>query len=497
VGGRGETGRRFRLKIGLPYGSAGSSPAVRTTLLLPLLLAATGCERRPDTGAVVVSAIEGEHGPTAARLLTDATEQGLVRFDAAGQIEPGLAERWIVIDEGRSYIFRLRRAEWANGGEVTAEQVATALRRRIRARANALSPFLSAVDEIVAMTPQVLEVRLSRQRPDLLKLFAQPELAIARARLGGTGPMRVASRTPEPLLRPALDPARADPEEPVEAPPEQDVRLLTERPALAVARFAARRADLVTGGTFADWPILATVEVRPADVRVDPAAGLFGLAVVDRSGFLADAANRAAVSQAIDRAATVAAVAPAAAWGAVEQLLPDTLDSAATPARPAWAGLPLDQRRAAARAQLASAEGLARLRIALPSGPGATRLYGPLAASLFAIGVTPERVAWTAPADLRLVDLVAPYDSARWYLAVACRPCSAEATEAIVAARDAPTMAQRGVELARADRLLTDDHAFIPLARPLRWSLVAPRLRQWQPNARAWHPLNRLRAEPK
>ena len=75
-----------------------------------------------------------------------------------GGVEPGLAERWIVIDEGRSYIFRLRPAEWAGGGRVTAAQVATALRRRLRARANPLSPFLSAVDEVVDWAEEVSEV---------------------------------------------------------------------------------------------------------------------------------------------------------------------------------------------------------------------------------------------------------------------------------------------------------------------------------------------------
>ena len=41
----------------------------------------------------------------------------------------------------------------------------------------------------------------------------------------------------------------------------------------------------------------------------------------------------------------------------------------------------------------------------------------------------------------------------------------------------------------------TADAAFIPLARPFRWSLVSLRLAQWQANARAWHPLNRLRRD--
>ena len=57
--------------------------------------ALAACDRRPDTGAVVVSAIGGVPHvadasrvalDTPARLLMDSTAQGLVRFDAAGQI---------------------------------------------------------------------------------------------------------------------------------------------------------------------------------------------------------------------------------------------------------------------------------------------------------------------------------------------------------------------------------------------------------------------------
>ena len=495
MGGRGEIGRRCRLKIGFLW-SAGSSPAVRTTLLA---LALTACDRPSDTGPVIVSAVAGEAAPGTAglpvRLLADATEQGLVRFDAAGRIEPGLAERWIVIDEGTSYIFRLRPARWPDGTAVTARQVAAALTRRLTARANPLRPFLTAVDEVVAMTPQVLEVRLDRQRPDLLKLFAQPEMAVARARVGGTGPMRPVADRPHPLLRPVVDPARADPDDPRRSRPEEDVRLIAERGALAVARFANRRADLVTGGTFAGWPLLARANVTPADIRIDPAVGLFGLAVVSREGFLADPANRAAISQALDRAAITTALTPG--WEATDRIVPEILDSAAPPAVPGWTLLTLEQRRAAARERVAEAAEPVRLRIALPDGPGATILYGRIAASLITVGIEPERVGWAAPAELRLVDEIAPYDSARWYLARACRPCGPEASAALLAARDAPDMAARGRAIAAADRLLDADVPFIPIARPLRWSLVSRRLGEWRPNARAWHPLNRLRAAPK
>ncbi|WP_375402646.1 ABC transporter substrate-binding protein [uncultured Sphingomonas sp.] len=455
-----------------------------------------GCDRPADTGPVIVSAVTGETAPGVAapsiRLLADATEQGLVRFDAAGRIEPGLAERWIVMDQGTSYIFRLRKAEWPNDAPVTAAQVAAALTRRLTARGNPLGPFLTAVDEVVAMTPQVLEVRLKSQRPDLLKLFAQPEMAVVRARLGGTGPMRLIDDDPYLLLRPATDPAQADLANPADIRPEDDVHLIPERGALAVARFAAGRSTLLVGGTAADWPLLARAGVRPADIRVDSAVGLFGLAVVSREGFLADPANRTAVSQALDRAAITAALAPG--WEPVDRVLPEALDSASSPTVPAWTVLTIDQRIIAARARVAAlADTPVRLRIALPAGPGGTLLYGRIAASLLAVGLVPERVRWSDPADLRLIDEVAPYDSARWYLASACRPCGAEASAALIAARDAPDMASRAREIAAADRLVDADAAFIPIARPLRWSLVSPRLDQWRPNSRAWHPLNRLR----
>jgi peptide/nickel transport system substrate-binding protein len=91
---------------------------------------------------------------------------------------------------------------------------------------------------------------------------------------------------------------------------------------------------------------------------------------------------------------------------------------------PSWSLLTPDQRRSAARERVAAwPGGMVRLRIAMPDGPGATLVYGQLAASLLAIGITPARVRLTDPADLALVDLVAPYDSARWYLANACGLC--------------------------------------------------------------------------
>ncbi len=468
----------------------------------------TACDRRANSGPVVVSAIgdppayppPGTVPGLPAHVLLDATAQGLVRFDAGGQIEPGLAERWTVMDDGASYIFRLREAYWANGRRVTAEEIVRLLRRRLVATDNPLAPFLTAIDEIVVMTPQVIEIRLNRPRPDLLKLFAQPDMTlIARSPPSGSGPLRIVQAAADgrvaARLRPAFDPGQADPDDQRDLRPEQDVRLIGERAARAIVRFARRNSDLVSGGTLADWPLLATIDLPRTSVRRDPAAGLFGLAIARRDGFLADPANRTALSAAIDRGAIVAAIAPG--WEATDRLLPEALDSAAPPQVPDWTLLTIGQRQAAARARVAAFSPVpVRLAIALPPGPGMTLLYGQLAAAWRRIGILLDRVGPDEPADLRLIDAIAPYDSARWYLATACMACGEQAATALEAARLAPTITDRGVRLAAADAAMNADAGFIPIARPLRWSLVANRLSAWQANPRAWHPLNRLRPDP-
>lgn len=480
---------------------------VRLTLVAATVCSLAACNRRGDKGPVVVSVIgarptlvDPSTGPLDAprRMLIDSVAQGLVRFDAVGQVIPGLAERWTVIDNGMSYIFRLRDAEWGDGRRVTAADVVTIMKRATRSGSKSpLAAFLSAIDEIVEMTPEVIEIRLRRPRPDLLKLFAQPELAVFRTRPpGGTGPFRLTGRTLAGImLKPAFDPARVGSDDVEEPGPEQSVELIGERASRAILRFLNRDSDMVTGGSFLDWPLVAASDVAPSNLMIDPAVGLFGLAVVNRDGFLGDQRNRIAVAQVIDRNAIVAAFAPG--WQAAQRLLPDQLDSSAPPSEPIWTLLSAAARQEGARAQVArwraDHPGPIELRIALPHGPGATILFGFVGAALRSIGVESRRVTIGAPADLRLVDAVAPYDSARWYLATACITCGDAALAAIEAARDASDLTARAQRIAEADAALNDDAAFITIARPLRWSIVAVRLKRWAGNSRAWHPLNALR----
>src|SRR5436853_5198189 len=106
---------------------------------LPLLAAAlllAGCDDKAG-GPIAISAIGGpprvanpnrEPLDPPSAILLEATAQGLVRFDAGGEIEPALAQRWIVSDDGLRYTFRLGKATWSGGGRITADQVVARLR---------------------------------------------------------------------------------------------------------------------------------------------------------------------------------------------------------------------------------------------------------------------------------------------------------------------------------------------------------------------------------
>jgi len=497
MGGRGETGRRSGLKIRFPDGSAGSSPAVRTIFLGVLVLLGS-CNQPSDDGGIEVSVIGGAPrliDPDRAPLarsdseLLGATAQGLVAVDNGGQIEPALAESWTFTKDGLSVIFRIGRAHWREGDEVTAAQVAASLNRAIaQPSRNALRPLLSSIESVVGMTNRVLEIRLRVPRPNLLQLLARPELGIRRQG-SGSGPWRATKVTAGFQLIP-VETNDLVGDATSSGPPVPKVFLRGERAGLAVARFTRRHSVFVTGGTLADWPIVQAAQVRAALIRVDPVEGLFGLAANPVRPIISDDATRAALAMAIDRDAMVTLFG-VPRWLPIDRLLPTRLDSAQNPAVPEWSTLALEERQREARARIAQWEirngPLTPLRIALPDGPGMTLLFARLALDWRAIGVRAERVGLNAPdADFRLIDEVAPGTSANWYLTrTGCDaglPCNREADAALKAARSAPTLEQRAIEIAKADAAGASFAAFIPLARPVRWSLVDDSLNGFREN---------------
>lgn len=464
-------------------------------LLLGLVGCSTADPQAPVTMSLIADApIPKRVAPAMAPEIITATAQGLVSFDQEGQIQPALAERWIVTDDGMSVIFRIRRIKWADGRDVTSAAVARSLQRIIASR-NRLQPLLSTIDQIIPMTGQVLEIRLNSPQRDLLQLLAQPEMALTLDRpTNGTGPYKIHS------VRGDVTRLRLIPEDDdvaaVDIGERNDVRVRREAAPHAIARFAGREIALVTGGRFATFPYVRSAGIAASQFRVDPAVGLFGFAVVSDSKALAAVNVRRALAMAIDRERLVGRFG-VNGWTANYALLPAALDSAAAPAVLEWVGLDKAARLARARAYLEDASPPGPVRIALPSGPGSRLLFAAIAADWQRIGVAVVRVGMNEAADLRLIDEVAPMRSALWYLSrFSCGRgfvCSDKADTALRAAFAASTPAERGAAIAEADAAMAADQLFMPIATPLRWSLVSANLTGWQTNSFAAHPLINLR----
>ena len=472
-----------------------------------LAIAAGGCNRdRPHQLAV---AVIGEGGVALGDQLTAPNNeaeailrlnlsQGLVRFDSAGQIEPGLAERWNVSDDGLSYIFRLGAGEWPDGRRIMAREVARLLNRLLRAgQDDSTRGALGVVEEVVAMTDRVIEIRVRAPRPNLLHLLAQPEFALIREGVG-SGPFhprkRAETETPEDgeaSVRLTRRPPGVD----GEAGEREDVILSAMPAAKGIAEFRAGRIDLLLGGTVADLPLAIRARLPRGALRFDPAGGLFGLVPARIDGPLGEPEVRRLLAQAIDRDALINALAvPSLAPRAT--LLQAGLEGLADPLQPDWLGQPIAERRAAlaAEAQRLFGDGeRPQVRVALPEGIGGDLILARLFADWGAIGVGVERAAKGQRADLALVDAVAPSLSPAWYLRhFRCGRapfCLEEADELLDAAREAPVAAQRAALFDQVAKLMDDAHLFLPLAAPIRWSLVGDRAPGFQENRFARHPL--------
>ena len=141
-----------------------------------------------------------------------------------------------------------------------------------------------------------------------------------------------------------------------------------------------------------------------------------------------------------------------------------------------------------------------KIAVALPEGPGSTIIFNRLAADWRPLGIELVRAGKGVPADLKLIDAVAPSSSPAWFVrSFRCEvapQCSAEADELMVSARTSLISPQRAALLAEAGRLIDEENLFLPIAAPVRWSLVADGLPGVAENIFARHPLNGLRDKP-
>ena len=476
------------------------------------LLALAGCRGDPD-GPLDVAVIGSEESVFAnglrlsegAQTLRAAVGSGLVALDAQGEIKPALADRWIVTDDGRSYIFRLREGTWPDGAELTGESARDALRRVIQQlRGTSLGLDLAPVEEVRAMAGRVVEIRLSTAMPDFLRLLAQPELALSH---GGepAGPMLLeeADGGAELTFRPPE--MRGLPQEEGWQDYVRPVRLQALGAQAALDAFGEGEMDVVLGGTIGSWPLADPGPLSRGTLRVDPTIGLFGLQVRRDSGFLARTENREALAMAIDR---IALLAPfnIGGWVPTTRIVPVAVADGVAPER--WAAIDLEQLRGEAsnrvaiwRSTLGQGEA-PRLTLALPAEPGLVMLFNELAGQLATVGVVLERVAPGQAADLVLIDRVARYADSRWFLnqfncTLRRGLCSRQADGEVAQALAATDPQERADAMARAEAMLTADNVFIPLAAPLRWSMVRGTVEGFAANSWAWHPLPEMAQIPR
>ncbi len=442
---------------------------------------------------------QGVRLPASAQHLRSATHEGLVAFDPGGQVVPAIAERWIVTDDGMSYIFRLRDSAWPGGDPITAGDVRRLLREAIaQLKGTSLGLDLAKVAEIRAMTERVIEVRLTGPMPDFLRLLAQPELGLVKSG-SGTGPMAMSRDDEADLAR-----LSALPPESRGLPARENWQALS-RPLVvqampverAVKAFANGDVDLVLGGRIVDFPLARVGPLSRGTIQVDPAVGLLGLVITNSNGLLAEPARREALSMAIERSALIQPFG-LGGWQPSSWIVPPELFT--VPPYPAsrWENLTLEQRRALAAARIAAFKnqngGTARLRLALPRGPGSDLLFKQLAEAWAAIGIETVRVGASDPADLELRDSVARYASPRWFLnqfhcSLKAGLCSPEADALVRESLDMRDAAAKERVLAEAHAALIAAEVFIPLGAPVRWSLVRGSVRGYLPNQWAIHPL--------
>ena len=139
---------------------------------------------------------------------------GLTRFTPTAQVEPGLAERWEISRDGRTYTFHLHRGvSFHNGAPLRAHTVITSWERALDpATKSGASEFLypiqgarefhqgksQSISGVVARDDTTLVVTLEQPLAAFLKLLAMPVASVVPERAGpdlgehpvGTGPWR-------------------------------------------------------------------------------------------------------------------------------------------------------------------------------------------------------------------------------------------------------------------------------------------------------------------
>ncbi len=477
---------------------------ISAALMVTLLGACGFAEDEDQVRVTVIEDGPARINPVGTRLnfasatMRAAMAKGLVGLDEQGRVVPALAARWIVSNDGLSYIFRLYDAKWDDGREISAERVARLLRERFsELRDSRLQHDISVVEEVVSMTGRVIEIRLDSPHPNFLQLLAQPEMGLFRAG-HGAGPMRLLSEADGIKLNRFDEPSQE--EQDAEEEDERWVSLRSEPAAAAIARYRAGGVQVVLNGKYHHLPLIGAASISSGDLRLDPVAGLFGLRFIRANGFWAVPGNREILAMAINRPALLTSFPGVSAWQSRLKIIPEALDVEGINTYPDWASMTMQDRMAFARNHVrrwkASEGPIVPLTIALPDAAGADILFKRIQSDLRRVGLNARKVRMNQDADVRLMDEIAPYDSAQWFLkqftCAETSVCLNDADSKITEADAATNLEIKARLYAEVEKMLVVHYNFIPIAVPIRWSIARQGQRGFAVNPRGWHPLNPL-----
>lgn len=442
-----------------------------------------------------------------AQHLRGATSWGLVALDAQGEAIPALAERWIITEDGLSFIFRLRELKWPDGREMDSDSVRRSLQQAISGlEGTSLGLDLAPVREVRAMAGRVIEIRLSAPVPGLLNLLAQPELALQSSG-GGTGPMvqERSGATARLRMRPPLE--RGLPDMPDWQADVRQINMTAVDAETAMDLFDEGGATVVLGGGIGPLPLVDTGPLSRGTVRIDPAIGLFGLRVRQSRGLLADRELREAVAMAIDRERLLQRY-NVGGWVPTTRVVAPGLPGDTGRVVERWAETDLETRRASAAGKVrtwtarnGAGDGPVQLGVFMGNERGDELLLRDLGEQLATIGIRLVRSANVRNADLVLVDEVARYADPRWFLnqfncSLRRGLCNEETDYLVEVAQETLDPGERAVLLADAESALISANVYIPFGAPLRWSLVRSSVSGFAPNPYAFHPLPALAEIP-
>ncbi|MXO81926.1 peptide ABC transporter substrate-binding protein [Altererythrobacter aestiaquae] len=437
--------------------------------------------------------------------MRSATAEGLVALNEIGEVVPAMAERWIVTDDGLSYIFRLRNSEWSDGTTITSQNAVQSIVRNIdQLQGTSLGVDLDIISDIRAMTGRVIEFRLKSPMPQFLQLIAQPELGLRKDGVGN-GPMTI-EQGEDSITLSVLPPERRGlPRREEWQEDFRQIEVVSVSAGSAAALFEAGEADAVFNGSLLNLALVETGPLSSGTLRLDGVFGLFGLRITNSSGFLDDAPLREAVAMGIDRD-TLLQPFNLGGWVPTTRIVPAELPNTASAVTERWADMSFEERRAEAkrrviawRAQNLSVE--ATLSLSLPDSPGSDILFTELESDFDAIGIVLTRVGASERADLVLIDTLARYADKRWFLnqfncTLDAGLCSPEA-DALVLDSMSETNPQLSAQLlAEAEQELLASQAYIPIGAPVRWSLIRGGVDGFVENSWGLHPLFPMASRP-